>query len=295
MADSQTCAQSGCHQPRHFGKQYCVEHYKQLDNFQYGLDAEIQAKLDAKLDPAKMAQAQAWIEALTGEAFPGSFHESLKSGVLLCRAINAIKPGSVPKINMQNMPFMQRENIANYLQAFVALGGKEVDKFVTQNLYEGDNLVIVVDNLFALGALSMKVPGFQGPYLGVKHSDENIREFSSDVLAKAKSAVPRANVGSYGFQDETKNPSLSRQIIKNVTGVQASSTPSKLSMGSYGVQPEDRGSSIDKIIKNPEEFASNRGQAAASAAAASGGGFCGNCGAARVGSAKFCGNCGGPY
>jgi len=254
------------------------------------MDAEIQAKLDAKLDPNKMAQAQAWIEAVTGQRFAGSFHESLKSGVLLCKLLNTIKPGSVKNINNMTMPFSQRENIANYLKGCSDLGMKEVDKFVTQDLFEGDNLVVVIDNIFALGAMSQKVPGFRGPYLGVKHADENARNFSADVLNQGKSTPSRQTVGSYGYQDESKNPSLGRQIIKDVSGHQASNVATKLSMGSYGIQDENRGSGIDKIIRNPEEFAAQKGAAAANQN--QGPGFCGNCGAKRVSSAKFCGGCG---
>jgi len=296
---SQKCIVPNCNTPAHIGKSHCLEHYKQQDNFEYGLDAEIQRKLDAKLDPRKMAQAQAWIEALIGEQFPGDFQESLKSGVRLCKAVNAIKPGIVRHINMMNSPFKHRENIVAYLTACGELGVKEVDRFVTQDLYEGDNLVSVIDNIFALGAASMKVPSFKGPYLGVKHAEENVRQFSDDVLAKSKSTPSRQTVGSYGFQDETKNPSLSRQIVKNVTGMQASETPSKLSQGSYGISDGKGLSGIDSIIKNPEVFAANRGGAQPSAPSGSsssgGGGFCGNCGTARVGAAKFCGNCGNAF
>jgi len=54
-------------------------------------------------------------------------------------------------------------------------------------------------------------------------------------------------------------------------------------------------SGIDQIIKNPEEFAANRGGAKAmpaGAGAGAGGKFCGSCGTPLAGPAKFCGNCG---
>jgi len=284
------CVQSACNQPRHPGKAYCLEHYKQLDNFAYGMDAEIQSKLAAKFSPEKAAQAQAWIEALTGTRFPASFQESLKSGVLLCQAINRIKPGSVPNINAQNSPFKHRENIENFVKAEKVLGMKEVDLFVTADLYEGNNIVAVIDNIFALGSVAQKVPGFHGPYIGVKHSDENPRDFSADVLAAGKAAPTRQTVGSYGFQDESRNPIIARQIIRDVSGHQASDLPS---MQNAGAIAHEKGSRIDQIIKNPDEFMANRGGAGGPVSGgASGGGFCGSCGTARVGAAKFCGNCG---
>jgi len=286
------CVQADCNQPRHPGKKYCLDHYKQLDNYAYGLDLEIQKKLDAKLDPAKMAQAQAWIEALTGEHFPSGFAESLKSGIRLCQAINKIKPGSVPNINQLNSPFKHRENIENFLNAEKALGLKEVDLFVTADLYEERNLVAVIDNIFSLGALSMKMPGFRGPYIGVKHADENVRDFAPEVLNAGKALPSRQTVGSYGYQDESKNPVLARQIIKNVSGYEASTVPSKQNMGSYGVAPGRGLSGLDQIIKNPEEVAANRGGGAKPSAAPSRGKYCGGCGAGVNAPSKFCGNCG---
>ena len=66
------------------------------------------AKYDRDLD----RKAREWLEELTGEAFPtglepdmNSFHEALKDGTYLCRAINVLQPGSVPKINQSKMAF----------------------------------------------------------------------------------------------------------------------------------------------------------------------------------------------
>jgi hypothetical protein len=41
-----------------------------------------------KLDPQRAKEAQEWIEEITGESFASNdFHESLKSGVLLCKYV----------------------------------------------------------------------------------------------------------------------------------------------------------------------------------------------------------------
>jgi len=53
-------------------------------------------------------QARDWIAAVTGEPFPaGGFHQALKSGVLLCKVANKLKPGAIPKVNTNSMAFMQ--------------------------------------------------------------------------------------------------------------------------------------------------------------------------------------------
>jgi len=278
------------------GKPYCLTHYKETDNYSYGLDSELKKKMDAKLDPHKLAQALAWMEQLSGMRAGGqSLHEFLKDGIVLCKAINTIKPGSVKTINNSTMPFKQMENVAAYLLACKALGMKSSDQFMTKDLYENANMVIVVDNIHALGGLSRKVAGFSGPFIGVKMADENKRDFTAEQL-NTSGAPSRQVMGSYGYQDETHNPVLARQIIKNVSGHTASTAPSKQTQGSYGYQ-EAPAKTLDKIIKAPVNTPSMAGKsmgpsaAPAAAAAAAGPKFCSGCGVAR-GTGNFCSGCG---
>ena len=53
-------------------------------------------------------EAKQWISQVVGEPFPsGSFDGALKSGVLLCKVANKLTPNAIPKINTNNMAFMQ--------------------------------------------------------------------------------------------------------------------------------------------------------------------------------------------
>merc|ERR1719427_2393674 len=104
----------------------------------YGLDKDLQDKINAKFDPKRVAQCSKWIEDVTGKKVK-NFHADLKSGVKLCRLMNKIQPKSCkPKVS--KMPFVQRENIVMYLQACKKYGMRETDVFVSQDLFEGDNL-----------------------------------------------------------------------------------------------------------------------------------------------------------
>jgi hypothetical protein len=49
------------------------------------MDAQLAEKRAASYNPDLEKEAQQWIEAVTGESFPGTFHESLKDGVILCK------------------------------------------------------------------------------------------------------------------------------------------------------------------------------------------------------------------
>jgi len=131
------------------------------------LDADIQKKIASSFDPRKAEEAQNWVEQMAGEQFHTHLQGGLKSGVALCKLVNAIKPGLVKTINIENTPFKQRENINNYLSACKQLNMEDSELFVATDLYEGQNMVIVLHNLFALGGIA-QLPefGLKGPVLG---------------------------------------------------------------------------------------------------------------------------------
>jgi hypothetical protein len=62
----------------------------------------------------------AWIEAVIGKAplvrEDETLGEALRSGEVLCHLVNKIKPESVTRINVSDMPFKQMENISAFLQ-----------------------------------------------------------------------------------------------------------------------------------------------------------------------------------
>lgn len=194
------------------------------------------------------------------------------------------------------MPFVQRENITNYLTKCRELGMAEISLFVTQDLFEGDNLLSVVDNIFALSALGMKL-GHGGPHIGAKISDKNVRQFSTEVIQKGKSIMPRITQGSYGYQPE-REKKLDKIILLDSSASKASSEPSRQNIGSHGIQPKAQ--TFDRVTRQetgsghtspsmdsgppptasgPPAFNANQKK------------FCSECGA-DGGGGKFCGECG---
>lgn len=73
----------------------------------YGLDAELAARREANYDYEAEAEAQEWIEGVTGVKFADEFGEELRNGKTLCELINTIKPGAVRRVNDSKMPFKQ--------------------------------------------------------------------------------------------------------------------------------------------------------------------------------------------
>lgn len=180
----------------------------------YGMTAELQAKKDAKHDPKMEQEARDWIEAVTGEKITGaSFQEGIKNGVILCKLINTLQPGSVKKINDSKMAFKMMENIGNFLAACEAYGVSKLDLFQTVDLYENQNMPQVIGGIHGLGRKAQK-KGFKGPTLGPKEADARKREFTEEQLKEGQNVIGlqmgtnkgASQAGQTGF-------GLGRQII----------------------------------------------------------------------------------
>lgn len=165
----------------------------------YGLTGEVQRKIKGKYDINLEQEARIWIEdVLQIELKAGvdpneplgqnEFRECLKDGQILCQLINTLKPGAVKKINDNKMAFKMMENISNFLAAVEGYGVSRHDLFQTVDLYEGQNMVQVVNTLHALGRKAQK-NGFQGPVLGVKEADSNPRNFSEETLKAGETVI----------------------------------------------------------------------------------------------------------
>lgn len=230
-----------------------MSHSVNSEKYHYGIDAELQEKIGARWNQEDANTALAWIGKLSGMDLGTDFHAGLKDGVALCKAMNAIKAGSIPRVNTMKMPFMMRENIVAFLEACKSYGMKPTDVFVTQDLFEGDNLVSVVDCIFALAGVAQS-KNFTGSVIGVKNGAKLGGEKKFTVAASGGTGLTRQNIGSYGYQDESRNRSLDRQIIK--TTEKASSEPSKMNSHNPGLDTST--TRMDKIIRNADEFESNK-------------------------------------
>ncbi|CBJ26051.1 conserved unknown protein [Ectocarpus siliculosus] len=92
------------------------------------------------------AEAQAWVEQVTGEPLEGDFADGLRDGVRLCKLLNTIKPSSVRRVNpfKEGQKFKQMENISNFIRGCRAIGVPEYSLFETVDLYEGKDVGLVV-------------------------------------------------------------------------------------------------------------------------------------------------------
>jgi hypothetical protein len=128
--------------------------------------------LDEIPDAEQKTEILDWMQALLGEKIPRDqpFEKVLKDGVIICKVLNKLQPGSVKRINTKGGGFTLMENHAAFQKAMKAYGVPEEEVFQTVDLFEARNVKAVVKGLYALGRTA-KNKGFDGPTLGPKMAD----------------------------------------------------------------------------------------------------------------------------
>lgn len=123
-----------------------------------GLDRMLHFKQEGKYDVALERQVVEWIELLTGqEKGEQTLGEWLRNGIVLCRLVNAVKPGTIKRVNAGSMAFKQMENITFFTNAIRDLGVPESAMFTSVDLYEERNLGALVNCIYTFGGVAQTV------------------------------------------------------------------------------------------------------------------------------------------
>ena len=179
------------------------------------LERAVRAKIALKRNPEMDKVAQEWIETIIGEKFPAgvAYEDHIKDGIILCKLINKLAPGSVAKINESGGQFKMMENINNFQKAIQAYGVAEIDVFQTVDLWEKKDISQVTNTIFALGRATYKHPEWNGPYLGPKPADECKREFTEEQLAAGKTVIGLQAGSNKGATQAGQNIGAGRKIL----------------------------------------------------------------------------------
>ncbi|NP_001040437.1 muscular protein 20 [Bombyx mori] len=168
-----------------------------------------------KREPEKEAEAQRWIESVIGERFPSDlpYELALRDGIILCKLMNRLQPGIIPKVNISGGDYKFMDNISQFQKACIKYGVPDVDLFQTTDLWDQKNIVLVTQTIFAIGRTAYKHPEWRGPFLGPKPAEENKRAFSEDVLRAGESVIGlQAGTNKWASQSG-QNFGASRKII----------------------------------------------------------------------------------
>lgn len=120
---------------------------------------ELFGQLKAEQQSRNYVMAIKFIDTVLGlQLDPNTLKDSLRDGVVLCKLINALRPGAISRINTRNLPFTQMENIGNFLAAAQKLGLSSSDLFQTVDLYEGKNIPRVIMTLLTIARVVAGIP-----------------------------------------------------------------------------------------------------------------------------------------
>ena len=121
---------------------------------------------------------------------------SLKSGVILCRLINKIKPKLIPKIATKRLlPLVEQSNIQLFLTACSSLGVPRDRIFLVSDLHQSKNLQAVFLCLASLAVRAVKLnnqlPGIEGDVESERQSKRSTQDTQPGVGADRKRAKER--------------------------------------------------------------------------------------------------------
>jgi len=145
------------------------------------------AKIEAKRDPALEKDCIDFIVHHTGETV--NTFDDLKNGVILCKLINKFLPGAVAKCEQSSAVFKQRANLESFINGCKKYGLKEQEVFQVNDLFESKNIPQFTQCIVALGRYAQCQAGYDGPILGPRQSEENVREFTQDQLDAGKHMI----------------------------------------------------------------------------------------------------------
>jgi len=127
-------------------------------------------------------EAREWIENVAKTPVDSDLMESVRSGRVLCKLVNAIKPGTVKKIHEANTtPIMQMQNITSFLHGCELLGVRKSDLFDATDLFQKKNASGVISTIHALSRASQHVKGFKGPFLTYKMNLDKGRDLPEHI------------------------------------------------------------------------------------------------------------------
>ncbi|XP_074845002.1 LIM domain only protein 7 isoform X2 [Carettochelys insculpta] len=157
------------------------------------------------------AEAQRWLEAVTGKSFgTKDFRAALESGVLLCDLINKIKPGIIKKINRLSTPIAGLDNINVFLKACENIGLKEAQLFHPGDLQDLSSRVTVKQEetnrrlknvlitLYWLGRKAQNSPCYNGPHLNLKAFEKLLGQALTRALEESSSLKSSGRDSGYG-------------------------------------------------------------------------------------------------
>jgi len=183
-----------------------------------GIDAEIQRKLNLKYDEEKERNIREWLESLLNDKFEEkTLQEALRSGDRLCKAVNLVAPGIVKKVNKSKFAAMQRENIASYLAACKYMAFNKAVMFETSDLYDGRNMVLVIENLGELAVRAKRRGGLPALKENKTKGGYDITSVYSTPQSSTTESQPESQPETQSFTQTDQNTMPSESDVEGTS------------------------------------------------------------------------------
>nr|CAD7458932.1 unnamed protein product [Timema tahoe] len=173
------------------------------------------SQVAGKRESDQEKEAQEWIEKVVGERFPPGepYEHALRNGVILCKLMNKLQPGLVPKINSSGGDYKMMDNLSQFQKACTAYGVPDVDLFQTVDLWDFKNIAAVTTTIFAIGRTAYKHPEWRGPSLGPRPSEEHKREWTEEQLRAGETIIGLQAGNNKGATQAGQSFGATRKIL----------------------------------------------------------------------------------
>ena len=176
----------------------------------------------------KVALILKWIELLLCEQCPtGDLFGWLKSGVVLLRLLNTVKPGLCKSIYEGSIGYKQIENVQKYLKLCPIVAGLEVPLFSVADLTDQSDLNAVTSHLHAMISIIQRDAKWSGPTLDSARQDmkHNTQPSSSASTTVSSSETQEYPSKPNGVQEKTHR-AASESKVEMIAPSQAESSSS---------------------------------------------------------------------
>jgi hypothetical protein len=130
-----------------------------------GIYADLAAKRAKVYDKELEGRVRTWIESVVDRTLGDQFRESLMDGAVVCELFNKLKPGTISKIHRSPILMFRRENWGFFQRACIAIGCKEDETCVFEDVYDDKNMGLFLANIVALARQTQYEPDYNGPKL----------------------------------------------------------------------------------------------------------------------------------
>lgn len=186
-----------------------------------GFAAEAQAAINAKYSVEFATDVMDWVsKRLQGTDCPVQangdaeyVYQQLCDGYALNVLLKQLEPylgQSVKTPTRQKMAFKKMEQISNFLAVIEKAGVPKMELFQTVDLYEKQNMTMVIMTLAAFGR---KIQAKGGPGFGPKEAQENKRDFSEEQMKAGQSVIGLQMGSNKGATQAGQSFGKSRMIV----------------------------------------------------------------------------------